>query len=107
MDAIPVDMKMGFFFDAIFLINGKCVMSAEAILKAGASNKSSNSTALSSNGLEKQIICFSFAYSKILFHSSSVNESNFLNTSYCVSPSIPSFQYFGAVLVVSFDAVYV
>ena len=54
MVLIPVEIKTGFFFAAIFLINGKWVISAEAILNAGTFNESNISTDSSSNGVEKQ-----------------------------------------------------
>ena len=80
------------------------MISAEAILKAGTSNEYRKSTLSLSKGVEKHVISFWFAYSKIFFHSSSVKESNFLKTSNCVSLGFPSSQYLGAVFVTSFDA---
>ena len=62
-------------------MHGRCVISADAILNAGTSNEYSKSTLFSSNGVEKHVILF-FEYSKILFQSSLVSESNFVNTSY-------------------------
>jgi hypothetical protein len=47
------------------LINGICVISAEAILKAGTSKEYNKSTLSSSNGVEKQVTDLDLAYSKI------------------------------------------
>jgi len=58
---MPVEMNIGFFLDATFLINGICVMSADAILNAGTFSESRRSTASSSNGVEKHKICFCLA----------------------------------------------
>jgi hypothetical protein len=69
---MPVDIKIGSFFDATCLISGRCVMSAEAILNAGTPNEYNKSTLFSSNGVEKQVIDFFCAYSKICFQSSSL-----------------------------------
>ena len=42
-------MKIGIFFDATCLINGKCVISADAILKAGTPIENKRSALFSSN----------------------------------------------------------
>ena len=55
-------MKIGKHFFATCSINGIFVISAEAILKAGTSNEYRKSTLSLSNGVEKHVICFSFAY---------------------------------------------
>jgi hypothetical protein len=55
MLAIPVDMIIGLPVDAALAISGKWVFSKLAILYAGTSKVSRNSTALSSKGELKQI----------------------------------------------------
>ena len=53
ISAIPVDIIIGFIFEAVYLINGISVISKDAILYAGTSRSSKKSTALKSNGEEK------------------------------------------------------
>ena len=53
--AIPVDIIMGFPFDATYSINGISVISKEGILYAGAFKLSKKSTAVLSKGEQKQI----------------------------------------------------
>ena len=55
VSAIPVDIIIGFIFDAVYLINGISVISKDAILYAGTLSSSKKSTALKSNGEEKEI----------------------------------------------------
>jgi hypothetical protein len=54
--AIPVDIIIGLPVAAIQRINGKSVSSNDATLYAGVFNDSNNSTALSSNGVEKSVM---------------------------------------------------
>ena len=86
------------------LINGMCVISAEAILNTGTSSEYNKSTLFSSKGVEKHVIDFFLAYSKISFHSSVVKQSKLEKTSCCDSLGFPSSQYFGANLEANFDA---
>ena len=54
--AIPVEIIIGFFVKAIFLIKGISVISKEATLYIGHFNFSKKSTAVSSNGVLKIVI---------------------------------------------------
>src|SRR5690606_25338576 len=71
--AIPVEIIIGFPFEATYSINGMSVISKEAILYAGTFNSSKKSTAVLSNGDEKQMSPSSVAISKsFLCHSHGV-----------------------------------
>ena len=58
---MPVDIRIGLFVLATYLIKGRSVNSKEAILYAGVLSDSKRSTAVSSNGDEKISIPISFA----------------------------------------------
>ena len=71
--AIPVEMIIGFPFEATYSINGISVISKEAILYAGTLRVSKKSTAVLSNGEEKHInSCFFASLNNFLCHSQGV-----------------------------------
>ena len=78
---VPHNINERKCFDAINLIRGISVISAEAILNAGTSREYNKSTLSLSNGVEKHIMSFFLEYSKISCQLSFVRPSNLLNTS--------------------------
>ena len=52
--AVPVEIIMGLFFDAMYSIRGMSVISKEATLYAGKFNFSRKSVAVLSKGVEKK-----------------------------------------------------
>ena len=74
--AIPVDIIIGLPFEATYSIKGISVISKEAILYAGTSRVSKKSTAVLSNGEEKQTNPSSLAtWNSSLCHSQGVYAS--------------------------------
>src|SRR5690606_21971008 len=88
--AIPVEIIIGFPFDATNSIKGISVISNDAILYAGAFSFSNNSTDVGSKGEEKQIKPSSFAtLNSSACHSKGVYASLYKSYKYLPSQMVP------------------